>query len=207
MSNTEFLPWWAGAAALATVAILYFYATGRLLGVSGLFDKLLHWKQTRNADAVRAALQDAPDDWMREMIAATRSAYGDRGPATAGTSERTAEKVESESSGRVPAPATAIESVVFLASLPVGSAIAALSTGKWGSSFSATLPQIFGESALAVLAVGGVLVGFGTRMAGGCTSGHGLSGCSRFQPASLAATASFLGMAIFVSLVMAKVLQ
>ena len=52
---------------------------------------------------------------------------------------------------------------------------------------------------LVVLAVGGVLVGVGTRMAGGCTSGHGLSGCSRLQPSSLIATASFFGTGIVVS--------
>jgi uncharacterized membrane protein YedE/YeeE len=47
-----------------------------------------------------------------------------------------------------------------------------------------------------VLLLGGILVGFGTQMAGGCTSGHGLSGCSRFQPASLLATVCFFGTAV-----------
>jgi len=52
---------------------------------------------------------------------------------------------------------------------------------------------------LAILLVGGLLVGFGTRMAGGCTTGHGFSGCSRLQPGSLIATASFFGTAVGVS--------
>jgi uncharacterized membrane protein YedE/YeeE len=47
---------------------------------------------------------------------------------------------------------------------------------------------------------GGLLVGFGTRMAAGCTSGHGLVGCGRLRPASLVATACFFGTAIVVSL-------
>ena len=47
---------------------------------------------------------------------------------------------------------------------------------------------------------GGFLVGFGARMAGGCTMGHGLSGCGRLQPVSFAATASFFGAAIAVSI-------
>ncbi len=56
---------------------------------------------------------------------------------------------------------------------------------------------------IAVLFVGGVLVGFGTRLAGGCSSGHGLSGCGRLYPTSLLATAVFFGTAVLVSFVLA----
>jgi uncharacterized membrane protein YedE/YeeE len=54
-------------------------------------------------------------------------------------------------------------------------------------------------SAAAALVGGGVLVGFGTRMAAGCTSGHGLCGVSRFQKGSMLSTAAFFGMGIVVS--------
>jgi uncharacterized membrane protein YedE/YeeE len=43
----------------------------------------------------------------------------------------------------------------------------------------------------AVLAVGGFLVGFGTRYAGGCTSGHAISGLSNLQLPSLVAVIGF----------------
>ena len=43
-----------------------------------------------------------------------------------------------------------------------------------------------------VLIVAGVLVGFGTRVGGGCTSGHGVCGLSRLSRASLVATAMFI---------------
>ena len=43
-----------------------------------------------------------------------------------------------------------------------------------------------------VVLVAGVLVGFGTRLGGGCTSGHGVCGISRFSRASLIATATFI---------------
>jgi uncharacterized membrane protein YedE/YeeE len=43
-----------------------------------------------------------------------------------------------------------------------------------------------------------VLVGFGTAMSGGCTSGHGLVGVARLQVPSLVATACFFGIAIVV---------
>jgi uncharacterized membrane protein YedE/YeeE len=59
---------------------------------------------------------------------------------------------------------------------------------------------------LALLFAGGLLVGFGTRMAGGCTSGHGLCGVSRLQPGSLVATACFFGFAIVLSFVLQAVL-
>jgi hypothetical protein len=56
------------------------------------------------------------------------------------------------------------------------------------------------------LLVGGIFVGAGTSMAGGCTSGHGLVGCARLQPGSLVATASFFGTAIAVSLLLSFLL-
>jgi uncharacterized protein len=44
-----------------------------------------------------------------------------------------------------------------------------------------------------------VLIGFGAKTAGGCTSGNGLSGNAMASPASLVATATFFGTAIVVS--------
>ena len=44
----------------------------------------------------------------------------------------------------------------------------------------------------ALLVAGGLLVGFGTRLAGGCTSGHGVCGVARLSKRSLAATAAFM---------------
>ena len=45
---------------------------------------------------------------------------------------------------------------------------------------------------LAMLAVAGLLVGFGTRLAGGCTSGHGVCGLARLSRRSLVATLVFM---------------
>ena len=58
-----------------------------------------------------------------------------------------------------------------------------------------------GTSFLAFIAAG-ILVGFGTRLASGCTSGHGICGVSRLAPRSIAATGVFMlvGMAtVFVA--------
>ena len=52
------------------------------------------------------------------------------------------------------------------------------------------VPRI--EAGTAVLVIAGLLVGFGTRLGGGCTSGHGVCGLARMSPRSLAATLGFM---------------
>jgi uncharacterized membrane protein YedE/YeeE len=50
-----------------------------------------------------------------------------------------------------------------------------------------------------LMVVGGFLVGFGTRYAGGCTSGHAITGLSNFQLSSLVATLCFMAGGFFVT--------
>jgi uncharacterized protein len=50
-----------------------------------------------------------------------------------------------------------------------------------------------------ILVAAGLLIGFGAKLAGGCTSGNGLSGSAMFSPSALAATATFFATAIAVS--------
>ena len=50
-------------------------------------------------------------------------------------------------------------------------------------------------SSRAALIAGGLLVGFGTRLGNGCTSGHGVCGLGRGSPRSLAAVLTFMGFA------------
>ena len=57
-----------------------------------------------------------------------------------------------------------------------------------------------------ILVVAGVLIGFGAKAAGGCTSGNGLSGNAMASPASITATATFFGTAIVVSFVIKAVI-
>ena len=49
---------------------------------------------------------------------------------------------------------------------------------------------------LPLLIAAGLLVGFGTRLGGGCTSGHGVCGLARLSKRSLVATAAFFGTAL-----------
>lgn len=54
------------------------------------------------------------------------------------------------------------------------------------------LPILQIDAGFGALATAGLLVGVGTRYAGGCTSGHGVCGLSRMSPRSLVATAAFM---------------
>lgn len=64
--------------------------------------------------------------------------------------------------------------------------------------------QIFkSPKSILILLVGGILIGFGTRYAGGCTSGHAISGLSNFQLPSLKAVIGFfIGGLIMVHLLL-----
>lgn len=62
-----------------------------------------------------------------------------------------------------------------------------------------TRPESFGSGQLptdANVLLAGLLVGFGTVLGNGCTSGHGVCGLSRLSPRSLVATLSFIGAGI-----------
>jgi uncharacterized membrane protein YedE/YeeE len=66
-------------------------------------------------------------------------------------------------------------------------------------SFANSLPR-----STAALAAAGLLVGFGTRLANGCTSGHGLCGVSRFSRRSIAATAVFMATGFLTAFVIRR---
>jgi uncharacterized membrane protein YedE/YeeE len=58
----------------------------------------------------------------------------------------------------------------------------------------------------ALLAIGGLLVGIGTRFGNGCTSGHGVCGIARLSPRSLLATACFLAAGFVTVFILRHVL-
>lgn len=83
--------------------------------------------------------------------------------------------------------------VLFLAGLAVGALAFRLAAGD------PYVPAI--TTSLPLLIAGGVIVGFGTRVGGGCTSGHGVCGIGRLSVRSIAATATFVvtaGVTVFV---------
>ena len=62
--------------------------------------------------------------------------------------------------------------------------------------FTLPMPQM--PASWVVIAGAGLLVGFGTRLGGGCTSGHGVCGMARLSPRSIVATLIFMGTAMVV---------
>ena len=77
--------------------------------------------------------------------------------------------------------------IAFLLALPLGAGLATLlDAGARGFTIS---------SDPVVLAAGGALVGFGTQLGNGCTSGHGVCGIARGSRRSIVATITFMGVA------------
>ena len=86
-----------------------------------------------------------------------------------------------------------IDNFLFLIGLILGPLIYNLISGKE--------INISISSSLILLIIGGSLVGFGTRLSSGCTSGHGISGISRFSLRSIFATITFMIVGILTVLV------
>lgn len=98
----------------------------------------------------------------------------------------------------------------FLLGLPLGGLIAALASPgaiepgfSMGTLYDSVLPAALPARAV-VLTLGGIAMGFGARMAGGCTSGHAIAGLSlRNLPSLVAAVGFFAGGIIVVQLLFA----
>lgn len=67
---------------------------------------------------------------------------------------------------------------------------------------AADLPDIRIDASAPVLVLAGLLVGFGSRLGSGCTSGHGVCGLSRRSPRSVVATLSFMTTAVLTVFVL-----
>lgn len=76
----------------------------------------------------------------------------------------------------------------FLAGLLLGPVLFRLAYGAW--------PVVQLDTHWLLIGLGGLLVGYGTRLGGGCTSGHGVCGLARLSPRSIAAVATFMVAAI-----------
>ncbi len=73
--------------------------------------------------------------------------------------------------------------IAFVVGLPLGALLIAQTVGAVNVSFPASIWPLI---------IGGLLVGYGTRLGSGCTSGHGVCGLSRLSPRSMLATGMFM---------------
>ena len=217
-------PWWAGAIGLALVTVNYTLMTDRSLGVSGTWQRVVHWRREREAErlddrvdqqALVEALAAGPgaSASMSDTAAGGGTAasggtgttvVGDPSPAHDGGTSGAVAGSEAVPPRRLPLATQ----VALLVSIVLGGMLAAAVSGRLQLRFDmgeTYRTLVTGDPLLMVvtLFVGGVLVGFGTRLAGGCSSGHGLSGCGRLYPVSFLATAVFFGTAVLVSFLLA----
>jgi uncharacterized protein len=88
--------------------------------------------------------------------------------------------------------------VAFLVGLPLGAALVSAITGPLHG-FEITHAPV-------LLVAGGLLVGFGTSLGSGCTSGHGVCGLARGSQRSLAATLAFMATGALTVFVVRHVL-
>jgi hypothetical protein len=218
MSN--YWPWWAGAVGLALVTINYTLITDRSLGISAAWDRVLHWRAERRMERLDEqflddnALVGALTAAAAEEFGATPTEPGHPqiAPGDTRSHDLNVTPAEEESASVASLrPAPLATQAALLVSVFLGGLIAAVNAGRFqirwdmGAGFR-ELVTSNSTVMICVLFAGGVLVGFGTRLAGGCSSGHGLSGCGRLRPVSIVATAVFFGTAVVVSFLLWKVI-
>ena len=98
----------------------------------------------------------------------------------------------------------------FLAGLVLGGFLSAALGGGWNLTWSMGMfDEVVGAGPAGKLAwmfAGGMFIGFGTRLAGGCTSGHGIFGMSNLELPSLVSTLSFMTGGIITTQLIYRVL-
>lgn len=201
----EYWSWWKGALALGGTTVVFVLLLDRMLGVSGSWAVIVNWREERKRQKAAAGFQARAASVENVLLAATLAEFGEQKTSRAFANQGLPP----------PAPAAARTSVrgvrwtthlTFLAALVAGGFLAAVSHGQYELRFDLGQAHtlLFGSRwrEWLVLMFGGALVGFGTQMGGGCTSGHGLSGVSRLEPASLVATLTFFGSAVVISFLM-----
>lgn len=93
--------------------------------------------------------------------------------------------------GRLASGQNMVPNALFIAGLATGPVIYMAIYGSW--------PSITINTSWPMIVLAGLLVGFGSRMGSGCTSGHGILGLARFSKRSMVATATFLVTGIVVA--------
>jgi len=98
----------------------------------------------------------------------------------------------------------------FVVGLVLGGFLSAVLSGGWTPTWELGMfDHVIGlgvAGKLAWMFAGGLLIGFGTRLAGGCTSGHGIFGLSNFELPSLIATISFMAGGIVTTQLVYRVI-
>ncbi len=206
--TTEYWPWWVGALAMGGLTIAFRIFIGRPLGVSASWANVVNWREQREQIKTSEALRDNADAAKDSILAATLAEFGE--VADAGTHNTTNET--QLTTGKANRPVPPLAHLFFLLFMFVGSLLVAMMHGGFHLQLELSkLHTLMSGGELwrswIYLMIGGVMVGFGTQMAGGCSSGHGLSGCSQLAPTSMLATVVFFVSASLMSLFFAAMVH
>jgi hypothetical protein len=217
---SNYWPWWAGAVGLALVTINYTLITDRSLGISAAWDRVLHWRSERRMERLEEQFLDE-GALVGALNAATAEEFGaaaaepshpQNAPGDTRGHNLDVTPAEQETASVASLrPPPLVTQAALLVSVFLGGWIAAVNAGRFQIRWDmgAGFRELVTSNSIVMICVlfaGGVLVGFGTRLAGGCSSGHGLSGCGRLRPVSIVATAVFFGTAVIVSFLLWKVI-
>ena len=178
-------PWWAGGTALGLFIVLYTWVMGRLFGMSGTVENgLREWKEPW---VPRPANSASMDEAAWAMIRERGLDPSEFGLPAEGPGTTTAEPPDTE-------PPVEPHARVLIIGVLIGAVLGGIWQGTAGFSLGTEFHSLFPFGTLgqgAILLLGGFLIGFGARMAGGCPSGHALGGLSVLSPASFIAIAGY----------------
>jgi uncharacterized membrane protein YedE/YeeE len=181
--------------ALAALILGYFWITGRLLSSSGrvsiVIDRARHGAESE-CDA-------SPEELAEALRVASIETFG-ASAVQADLARHENARHLTQTKVRPRANVTWVGHLLFLVGMAIGGRVSRLEApmewtlgeGVWaGTVLEVALPYL--------LSFAGALVGFGTRMAGGCPIGHGLCGMPRAQAGSWAAALAFFGAGVGVA--------
>lgn len=200
-------PWWVSSIGMAGITIGFALVFKRPLGTSGSWARVVTWRNDKIIEKAEKPFRDSPKILEDALMKATIAEFGE---------ERVKEVLIRRGNSRKVLPSLDVSKLpvripwtvhlTFLLMLIAGGYVVSTFYGTFHirHDLGTVHTQIFGHGigSWFTLILGGALVGFGTQMGGGCTSGHGLSGCSRFVPASLTATIFFMAGGIVTSFLM-----
>lgn len=196
----DYWSWWQGGLALGGITILFRLLLQRPLGVSG------SWRM------LAGSFQEIKTEQEAGRLA--QDTHAMHGALFQATLEQFGEKAAQELIASTPAgerdiypkqvPVKPGQHAVFLLCIFLGALASAWLGGNLSIDFelSETLTRLSDglASSWVTLLLGGMMVGMGTQMAAGCTSGHGLSGCAQLSTPSLLATLIFFSSAVLTAM-------
>jgi len=199
---TTYLTWWQGGLLLAAITISFQLLLRKGLGISTSWTSLTFWRETRKRYDAQKTFDENSENVRNDFTRMTLEQFGEHALLPTSQSEKPPIKTVYVAPWGV--------HFAFLLSIIVGALLVSLYDGSFSIKFelSEFHSKLSGQgwALLNTLFIGGLLVGFGTQMAGGCTSGHGLSGCANFAWPSLVSILTVLLSASLLAILVQSIL-